>query len=250
VFEIFREYGPWLENTANPISRSSGLAPWFAEPTLKSTGSASDRVPMSAVPSIKGSVFSGHFDFLSKLVESGEISREELESHLRPEDLALFDEPIQVIAWYDIRSYARILELLRDVAGDGSPDFLMERGAASAERLLYSGIYPQFDYLKRTQMQAASDAYERYLAFGRDLRLLITLNDSVLNFSHASVEEDPVHVDRWMLVTSDAAAYPEVLCWTTQGFNNRMAEEHGCPDLWRWERPQPDLIHFRMNYGV
>ena len=91
---------------------------------------------MSANPSIKGSVFSGHFDFLSKLVEAGEISREELERRLLPEDLALFDDPIQVTAWYDIGSYTRIVELLRDAAGEGSNDFLLERGAASAERLL------------------------------------------------------------------------------------------------------------------
>ena len=195
-------------------------------------------------------MFLGHFDFLSKLVESGEISREELENHLLPRDLALFDEPIRVTAWYDIRSYTRILELLRDVAGEGSNDFLLERGAASAERLLYSGLYAQFEYLKRTQMQAASTPRDRYLAFGRDLRLLVTLNDSVLNFSRGGVEGDPEHADRWMLVTSDAAAYPEVLCWTTQGFNNRMAQEHGSPDLWYWERPQPDRIHFRMKYAV
>ena len=205
---------------------------------------------MPTIPSIKGSVFSGHFDFFSKIVESGEISIEELENHLTPKDLALFDEPIEVTAWYDIRSYTRILELLRDVAGGGSNDFLVERGAASAERLLYSGLYAQFEYLKRTQMQAASTPRDRYLAFGRDLRLLITLNDSVLNFSSGGVEEDPEHAERWMLVTSDAAAYPEVLCWTTQGFNNRMAQEHGCPELWYWERPQHDLIRFRMNYAV
>ena len=205
---------------------------------------------MSTIPSIKGSVFLGHFDFLSKLVESGEVSREELESNLLPKDLELFDAPIQVTAWYDIRSYTRILELLREVAGEGKNDFLVERGAASAERLLYSGLYAQFEYLKRTQMQAASTPRDRYLAFGRDLRLLVTLNDNVLNFSHGGVEEDPDHADRWMLVTSDAAAYPDVLCWTTQGFNNRMAQEHGCPDLWYWDRPQPDLIRFRMKYAV
>ena len=96
-------------------------------------------------------------------------------------------------------------------------------------------------------MQAASTARDRYLAFGRDLRLLVTLNDNVLNFSRGQVQQDPEHDDRWMLVTADAAAYPEVLCWTTQGFSNRMAEEHNSPDLWRWERPSLDLVRFRMT---
>ena len=205
---------------------------------------------MSAIPSIKGSVVLGHVELLSRLVSSGELSRSELESRLSPEDFALLDEPILVSAWYDVRSYARVLELLRDVAGGGSNVYLLERGAATAKRLLYSGLYQQFEYLKRTQMEATHDARERFLAFGRDLRLISTLSSSILNFSRQEVKEDPDHSDRWLLETSDAAAYPEVLCWSSQGFFNRMAQEHGCPDLWRWERPQNDLIHFQMTYAV
>lgn len=205
---------------------------------------------MPDIPSIKGSVVLGHVELLSGIVSSGELSRSELESRLLPEDLALLDEPILVSGWYDVRSYARVLELLRDVAGGGSNDYLLDRGAATAERLLYSGLYQQFEYLKRTQMEAKQDARERYLAFGRDLRLIGTLGSSLLNFSHLEVKEDPKHSDRWLLERSEAADYPEALCWTSQGLFNRMAQEHGCPELWRWERPQDDLIHFRMTYAV
>jgi hypothetical protein len=53
-----------------------------------------------------------------------------------------------------------------------------------------------------------------------------------------------------MLQRADAREFPEVLCWTTQGFSNRMAEEHGAPDLWRWERPAPDVVRYRMNREV
>ena len=77
-----------------------------------------------------------------------------------------------------------------------------------------------------------------------------TLNAQLLNFSRSSVKQDPDYDDRWILETTEAEAYPEVLCWTTQGFNNRMAQEHGCPELWCWERPQPDVILFRMQYAV
>jgi hypothetical protein len=152
--------------------------------------------------------------------------------------------------WYDIRTYTRVMELLRDVAGEGKIEYLLGRGAASAEALLYSGRYQQFEYLKRTQMQAKSDAHERYLAFGRDLRLLLSLNDQLLNFGRASVKPDPDYDDRWLLETAEAEPYPEVLCWTTQGFNNRMAQEHGSRELWYWERPQKDIVHFRMRYAV
>ena len=201
---------------------------------------------MSTLPSIKGSVFAGHFEVLSKLVECGEISREALEDHLPPKDLALFDTPILVTAWYDIRSYTRILELLRDVAGEGSNDYLVERGAASAERLLYSGLYAQFEYLKRTQMQAASTARDRYLAFGRDLRLLATFSGSILNFSRWKSKPDPEEAGRYVIEVSEARHMPDVLCWRSDGLINEMATQHGEPDLWRWERVKDDLVVFRM----
>jgi len=47
-----------------------------------------------------------------------------------------------------------------------------------------------------------------------------------------------------------AADYPEILCWTSQGFCNRMAEEHGDADLWTWGRPRPDVVQFRMTREV
>ena len=62
--------------------------------------------------------------------------------------------------------------------------------------------------------------------------------------------EDPDHELRYIIQYPDAEAFPEVLCWTTLGFTNRMAAEHGNPDLWYWERPRPDLVWYRMNRSV
>jgi hypothetical protein len=53
-----------------------------------------------------------------------------------------------------------------------------------------------------------------------------------------------------MIVHTCKAPFPEVLCWTSQGFCNRMAEEHQTPDLWRWNRLRPDLVQFRMQYSL
>ena len=106
------------------------------------------------------------------------------------------------------------------------------------------------EYLKRLQLGKAADAKGRYEAFGRDLRLLVTITPSILNFGHQQVKNDPEYADRYMLETSDATAYPEVLCWTTQGFNNRMAAAHDSPDLWLWERPRLDLVRFRMTRSL
>ena len=205
---------------------------------------------MSSVPSIKGSAFAFVVEKTLKLVSAGEISREELARRLPPGSLALVDHPILVIDWYDIRIYARLMELLRDVAGGGKNDYLIRHGADAAERLLQKGLYQQMEYLKRMELGKETDPQGRYQAFGRDLRLLVTLGPTILNFGHQQVKGDPEHADRYMLEIADATAYPEVLCWSTQGFNNRMAAAHDTPDLWRWERPRLDLIRYRMTRSL
>jgi hypothetical protein len=202
------------------------------------------------VPSIKGSAFSFVVERTLKLVSAGEVSRKELARRLPPDSLSIIDQPIHAIEWYDIRIYAQLMELLRDVAGGGQNEYLIRHGEYAAERLLQKGLYQQMEYLKRLQLGKATDAKGRYEAFGRDLRLLVTITPSILNFGHQEVKGDPEHADRYMLETSDATAYPEVLCWTTQGFNNRMAAAHDSPDLWCWERPRLDLVRFRMTRSL
>ena len=205
---------------------------------------------MSSVPSIKGSAFSFVVEKTLKLVSAGEISRNELARRLSPESLSVLDQPIHVIEWYDIRIYAQLMEFLRDVAGGGENEYLIRHGEHAAERLLQKGLYQQMEYLKRLQLGKETDAKGRYEAFGRDLRLLVTITPSILNFGQQQVKGDPEHADRYLLETSDATAYPEVLCWTTQGFNNRMAATHDSPDLWCWERPRLDLVRFRMTRSL
>jgi hypothetical protein len=202
------------------------------------------------LPSIKGAVFAFVVEKVLKLLSAGEVSRDELARRLPPDGLAVLARPIVVIAWYDIRIYAGLMELLRDVAGRGRNEYLVRHGSDAAERLLQKGLYQQMEYLKRMELGRETDPSTRYQAFGRDLRLLISMGPSILNFGHQQVKHDPDYADRYMLEISDAGAYPEVLCWTTQGFNNRMAAAHDSPDLWRWERPRSDLIRYRMTRAL
>ena len=202
---------------------------------------------MDQVPSIKGSIFGRGVEDLRKLVDRGGISRSELERRLGPSDAAYLDMPIAATAWYDVRAYGRILELLREIEGNGSNRYLRERGAQSAEVLLDSGLHQQMEYLNRTQVARASTKEERYLAFGRDLRLLVSLHRSLLNFGAQTAKPDPDYTDRYIIEITGAEPYPEALCWTTDGFINRMAQQHDAPELWHWERPRPDLLVFRMT---
>ncbi len=202
---------------------------------------------MASIPSIKGSVFVRAVEDILKLLSAGTLSRAELQRRLPPTDLGLFDRPVIPSSWYDVQASGRLLELLKDVEGEGRNEYLRERGARSAEVLRKAGLYQQMEYLSRTQAAQQTDPQARVLAFGRDLRLLTTMHGSLLNFGRQLVRDDPKHVGRYVMEYVDVAPYPEALCWTTDGFVNRMAQQHGEADLWRWERPVASLIVFRMT---
>jgi len=70
--------------------------------------------------------------------------------------LALLEAPMQLTAWCDSGIVERFLCLRRDVDGGGSND-----------------------YLRRMQVSKQSDPHARHQAFGKDLRLLVTLSASV-----------------------------------------------------------------------
>jgi hypothetical protein len=201
-------------------------------------------------PSIKGSIVAGHVEVMQKYISTAQLDEATLLQRFERSELDLLAGPIDPYSWYDISLYKRLLEFLRDHPGEGRNDYLIDAGRRSAENLIRAGIHQQLEYLRRTQHSGFDDVRERSQAFGRDLRLLNTISATIVNFSESLVEPDPEHELRWMISKTDAVDYPEVLCWSTQGFINRMAEEHGAPDLWYWERPSVDVVHFRMNREV
>jgi hypothetical protein len=201
---------------------------------------------MPTAPSIKGSVFGSIVEDVRNLVREGGLDVDELTRWLKSDDLDFLDEEIPVSDWYDIRVYTRMNELLRDVEGAGSNDYLRQRGRLTARRLLESGIYQQLEYLHRTELARERDAALRFAAFGRDLRLLCTLSASILNFSRWTSKPDPEQEGRYVIEVSEAQDFPEVLCWRSDGFVNEMATQHGEPDLWGWERTASEFIVFRM----
>ena len=205
---------------------------------------------MSSVPSIKGSVFSGVVEDVNKLLQSGLASRREAKRWLQPEDFALLDVPVVITRWYDIRSYARMNELLRDVEGGGSNQYLRTLGRQTANRLLEAGLYSQLEYLNRTEVSKVGDGPMRFAAFGRDLRLLTTISASILNFSRWTSQPDPDCAARYLIEVTEARDFPEVLAWRSDGFVNQMATVHGDPDLWSWARVGADRIVFRMIRDV
>jgi hypothetical protein len=202
---------------------------------------------MPSVPSVKGSVFSSVVEDVLKSIEKGAVRKDQLGRWLRPEDLALLDEKINVATWYPISAYARMGELLRDVEGGGNNEYLRQLGRQTARRLLDAGFYSQLEYLHRAEIGRANGDRARFEAFGRDLRLLTTISASILSFSRWAMKPDPERPLQYLIEVSEAKDFPEVLCWRSEGFINEMATNHGDPDLWRWSRPRRELVVFSMT---
>ncbi len=203
---------------------------------------------MPSTAAIKGSAFSKVVEDVAKLLARQALSRSEAARRLAPEDFSLLDKGIIISSWYDIRSYVRLSELLLEVEGHGNHEYLRERGRQTAQRLLEQGLYAQLEYLQRTEASKVEAESTRFAAFGRDLRLLTTLSASILNFSKWGARIDPDHASRYLIEVSDAQDFPEVLCWTSDGFVNQMAAQHRQGgDLWGWERVRTDCIVFRMT---
>jgi hypothetical protein len=58
---------------------------------------------------------------------------------------------------------------------------------------------------------------------------------------------DPDHPRRWICEISEARHHPDTYAMRCLGFINEMASRYGEPDLWTWERPSPDVVHWRMQ---
>jgi hypothetical protein len=165
-------------------------------------------------PAIKGTLFSAVVADLNALVERGRISPEMLESNLEPQDLAHLDEKINAASWYDIHAYHRMVELLCKVESGGRESYWFERGVRAARRLRKTGIYHQMDYLGRTMVSGEIDPTARFNAFAKDMRLLLTIHASMLNFGD------------WTAIASRSGgsrAFP------TASFRRRPACSAGCP---------------------
>jgi hypothetical protein len=205
---------------------------------------------MPNTPSIKGSVFLLVVEEVERILATGSVSRDGLGRWLHPGDLTAFAEHPIASGWYPIDQYARMNELLRDVAGGGQNEYLREQGRRTAQQLLASGRYQQVGYAQRTELDAAQTPEERFHTFGREIRFIASVSAAILNFSRWTPRVDPDYSLRYRIEVTEASAFPEVLCWRSDGFVNELANAHGHSGLWRWDRVAPDVIYFRMTRAL
>jgi len=169
----------------------------------------SPRVP--SVPSIKATGFQSAADDLAKHLESGRLSRAELEDQLEPEDLGFLGKQLAASSWVPVATYMRVLELL--IALEGGRDvvrYLRNRGERAAERLHKLGLYGQFNATLET--------------WGHRVGTITATMGAVLyNFSRWSFESD-VENQSFQTTVDDATHYPEPLIAVGEGFIHYLAQ--------------------------
>jgi len=165
-------------------------------------------------PCIKGTAFVSAVTDLQEMLDSGRLSREQLELRLRPEDVEILDSKILPGDWYPIESYGRIVDLLGDVDGGGAA-YHLRRGRRAAERLLHSGIYRQLD--KAVEQRAEKDRSQL-------IAIMLTVGRTLYNFGSWEILRDQSSERVLRFELRQMSALPENARITIQGFVDWAAE--------------------------
>jgi hypothetical protein len=164
------------------------------------------------VPSIKGTGFQSAVDDIQRLLDAGQLTREELEAQLAPEDLQILESKIGPLSWIPVETYRRVVDVLIAIEAQGDPEgYLFQRGWRAAERLHKAGLYSQFEA-----------SLEKWgLRVGK---LIVTLGTELWNFTEWKFEVIPgLPLRGFRLIVSDAAALPECARFTSHGFIEYLA---------------------------
>ena len=202
---------------------------------------------------IKGTAISTVVEDVKGLVDAGRISMEDLELRLEAPDLALLEAKIEPISWYDIDAYRRMMELLRDLEGAGDPHYWFRRGAKSAAHLIELGFYHQMEYLKRLEVSKTMDREEKLRVWGRDLRRLVTLSGSLINFGEWQAVLDPDQPDRYRIEICGVTGVPEAFWHAAEGFLCEMmsrARDDWPERFFIFQRIDADRVVYRSAAGV
>jgi hypothetical protein len=182
---------------------------------------------------VKGSAIESVVADVRRLVEQGQISRDVLDARLKAEDLELLDQKIVPALWYGLGSYGRLMELLFEVEGRRSHDYLVERGRRAADRIRATGLYAQ---LKGDWSNWGE----------RVGRILATLGPAMYKDTQWRIQMfsdgGPV---RFRLEVDCPPEFPDVCRYPTQGFVDYLARMYnGARIRVRSERPSAERMVF------
>jgi hypothetical protein len=184
--------------------------------------------------SIKGVAFQSVAEDIHRLRTEGRIGEHELETRLKPGDLAHLDEMVVPSLWYPVDVYGRCLDLLCSVEGQGRTSYLVTRGIKAAERMMAVGAYRHF--------LAAADRWGQ-----RAGQAMVQLASAMYNFMDWGIQHDE-SADTTTIEVRGAADLPDAARYTAQGFVEVLFSRiGGAPVEVVTHRPQPDLVTYEIR---
>lgn len=162
------------------------------------------------VPSIKGTGFQSVIDDIQRLLDTRQLTREELEAQLTPDDLIILESKIGPASWVPIDTYRRVVDILISVEAHGDPEgYLFQRGWRAAERLHKAGVYSQFDAtVEKWGMRVG--------------KLIVTLGPVMYNFTEWAFELETA-ARAFRVVVRAGVEFPECARFTALGFIEYLA---------------------------
>lgn len=184
---------------------------------------------------VKGTAIESVVADVNRLVDEGRLSRDVLEARLQAPDLQLLEAKIVPALWYPYGSYGRLMELLFEVEGRRSTEYLVERGRRAAERVRATGLYAQL----KGDWSNWGDRVGTILA---------TLGPAMYKDTAWRIDVQGVAAGamRFRLEVDCPAEFPDVCRWPTQGFVEYVARLYGTSQTTRVtsERVSPERMVF------
>ena len=186
--------------------------------------------------SIKGLAIQPIVELAHELLESGRVSREQLEARLQAPDLRLLDEKVEPTLWYPIASAPRIETFVAEVLGRDVAEMMREIGVAAAKRTLSQAA-------TRSLIEGARTHGER---MGH---IVVGLGKLIVNFGEWRFEGDPF--GEFRLDATEVEPFPETTRHATEGFIEVLAKElTGCDVAASSRRPTPSHIVFEARVAA
>jgi len=198
-----------------------------------------------AVPSIKGTAIQSVAEDIQALIASGRITRQSIEARLEPEDLRILDDKVLPGLWYPLASYRRLTEILIEVDGGGTPDYVVRRGARAAERLFAAGLYLQ---LERGEELGVQKRERGEVWTEREGNLVASIAGAIFNVSRWRFRVDATDPAIQHIEVTEAEALPEISRLAAQGFIEYSTSRlSGAPVRVTSERIGRDRIVFTLR---
>jgi len=184
---------------------------------------------------VKGTAIDSVVCDVNRLLDEGRLSRDALEARLSAPDLALLETKIVPALWYPYASYGRLMELLFEVEGRRSTEYLLERGRRAADRVRATGLYAQL----KGDWSNWGDRVGTILA---------TLGPAMYKDTQWRIQIHGVaeRAVTFRLEVDCPAEFPDVCRWPTQGFIEYIATMYSGDNKVRMtsERVSPERMVF------